>query len=86
MNSMNGAMVAAYQTGDRIQVRSNVTTPIPMPGDIGTVREVVTCYGDNTVGYNIQIDGDTRLSRVWFFLEHQLLPFPEQTATPKKSV
>ncbi|HEU5015620.1 MAG TPA: hypothetical protein VFT66_24065 [Roseiflexaceae bacterium] len=82
---MNSTMVAAYQTGDRIRVRTDVTTPIPMPSDIGTVREVIPCYGDNTVGYNIQMDSDVRASRVWFFLEHQLLPLPAQTVAAKKS-
>jgi hypothetical protein len=56
-----------------------------MPSDIGTVREVIPCYGDNTVGYNIQMDSDVRASRVWFFLEHQLLPLPAQTVAAKKS-
>ncbi|MBC8162488.1 MAG: hypothetical protein H7Z42_14855 [Roseiflexaceae bacterium] len=85
MKSTNRMTVAAYQAGDRIQVRSDVTTPMPMPGDIGTVREVVPCYGDNTVGYNVQIDGDSRASRVWFFLQHQLLPFPARRAAVKEA-
>lgn len=80
MKPMNHAMVAAYQPGDRIQIRSDVTTPVPMPGDVGTVREIIPCYGDNTVGYHVQIDGDARSSRVWFFLEHQLLPFSAHVA------
>ena len=82
MELMNLIMIPEYQTGDRIQVRSDVTTPMPMPGNVGTVREVVPCYGDNTVGYNVKIDGDSRSSRVWFFYQHQLLPL----LTPQKAV
>lgn len=85
MKPMNRTMAAAYQPGDRVQVQTTVITPIPVPGTIGTVREVVPCYADNTVGYNIQIDGDVRSSRVWFFLEHQLLPLPTRHVAIKES-
>ena len=71
---MHEPMVAAYQVGDRVQIHSDVTTPLPLPGNVGTVREVVPCYGDNTVGYNVHIDDDARPNRVWFFLEQQVTP------------
>lgn len=85
MKPINHSMMAAYQPGDRVQVQSTVTTPIPMPGNTGTVLEVVPSYADNTVGYNIHIDGDARSSRVWFFLEHQLLPLSTPRVTIKSS-
>lgn len=64
--------IPRYQHGDRVRVDKTVTTIPPLPGRIGIVKEVVPCYGDKTVGYNLTLEGDPRADRVWFFFQHQL--------------
>lgn len=83
LKPMSLTLSGAYNTGDRIHVRSDVVTPVPLPGHVGTIHEVIPCYNDDTVGYNIHIDGDTRAQRVWFFLHDQLQPVPAQRDTNK---
>ena len=63
-----------YQLGDRVRVDKDVTTTPALPGYVGIVKEVITSYADNTVGYNLVLEDDPRPSRVWFFLQHQLTP------------
>jgi hypothetical protein len=63
---------ARYQVGDRVRVHSDVTTIPALPGFVGTVQEVVPCYADKTIGYNVYLDGDPRPRRSWFFFQHQL--------------
>lgn len=61
-----------YQVGRRVRVHKDITTIPPLPGYIGTVKEVIPIYADNTIGYNLLLEGDPRPSRVWFFLQDQL--------------
>ena len=63
---------ARYQAGDRICVHKDVTTFSAMPGYVGTVQEVIPCYADNAIGYNIYLDGDPRSRRTWFFFQQRL--------------
>ncbi|MBC8076713.1 MAG: hypothetical protein H7Y32_11615 [Chloroflexales bacterium] len=61
-----------YTVGECVRVHKSVTTLPPLPGYVGTVKEVVVCYSDKTVGYNLSLTGDPRPNRVWFFFQHQL--------------
>jgi hypothetical protein len=63
-----------YQPGDRVHIDKDVTTIPVLPGYVGIVKEVITSYADNTIGYNLTLEEDPRPSRVWFFLQHQLTP------------
>ena len=63
-----------YQYGDRVRVSKEVTTIPALPGYIGIVKEVIPCYADKTIGYNLSLEGDPRPGRVWFFFQHQLTP------------
>ena len=64
----------SYQPGDHVRVDKAVTTVPALPGYVGIVKEVVPCYADQTIGYNLTLDDDPRPGRVWFFLQHQLTP------------
>jgi len=55
-----------------VRVNKDVTTTSPLPGYVGTIREIVQCYTDNSIGYNLRLDDDPRTSRIWFFYHHQL--------------
>ena len=61
-----------YQVGRRVRVHKDITTIPPLPGYVGTVKEVIPIYADNTIGYNLLLEDDPRPSRVWFFLQNQL--------------
>jgi hypothetical protein len=63
---------ARYQAGDRVRVDKDVTTTSALPGYVGIVQEVILCYADKTIGYNVCLDGDPRPRRTWFFLQQQL--------------
>ena len=55
-----------YQPGDRVRVDKAVTTVPAQPGYVGTVREVIPCYADETIGYNVSVEDDPHTERVWF--------------------
>lgn len=61
-----------YQQGDRVRVDKSIVTIPAMPAYTGLVKEVIFCYTDNTIGYNLSLEDDPRPGRVWFFLQHQL--------------
>jgi hypothetical protein len=61
-----------YEQGDRVHVDKAIVTIPAMPAYIGLVKEVIFCYTDNTIGYNLSLEDDPRPGRVWFFLQHQL--------------
>ncbi len=61
-----------YKKGDRVRIDKDIVTSPPMSAYIGIVKEVVFCYTDKTIGYNIELENDPRPGRVWFFLQHQL--------------
>ncbi|MFL5806743.1 MAG: hypothetical protein ACJ8CR_34075 [Roseiflexaceae bacterium] len=63
-----------YKPGDRVRVDKDVTTTPSLPGYVGIVREVIPCYADKTVGYNLSLENDPRPDRVWFFFQNQLKP------------
>jgi hypothetical protein len=63
---------ALYQKGDRLRVNKDVATPTTLPSYVGTVQDVVPCYGDETFGYTMVLDDDPRATRTWFFLQEQL--------------
>ena len=63
-----------YQQGDRVHVRKDVTTIPSLPGYVGIVKEMIPCYADKTIGYNLTIEDDPRPCRVWFFFQDQLTP------------
>jgi hypothetical protein len=67
-------MMPHYQLGDRVRVDQDVTTLPALPGHVGIVKEVIPSYADKTIGYNLTLEGDPRPERVWFFLQHQLMP------------
>ena len=67
-------MMPHYQLGDRVRVDQEVTTLPALPGHVGIVKEVIPSYADNTIGYNLALEGDPRPDRIWFFLQHQLTP------------
>jgi hypothetical protein len=67
-------MLPHYQPGARVRVDKDVTTLPALPGYIGIVREVIPSYADQTIGYNLAIEGDPRPDRIWFFFQHQLTP------------
>ena len=56
-------MSPRYQQGDRVHVRKDVTTLPALPGYVGIVKEVIPCYADKTIGYNLTIEGDPRSIR-----------------------
>jgi hypothetical protein len=66
--------IPRYQLGDRVRIDKDVTTMPALPAYVGTVKEIIPCYVDKTVGYNLALDADPRPSRVWFFLQRQLTP------------
>jgi len=61
-----------YQPGDRVRVDKSVTTMPALPGYIGIVKEVLPCYADKTIGYNLALENDPRPKRIWFFFQYQL--------------
>lgn len=63
---------AGYSIGECVRVLKSVTTLPPLPSYVGTVKEVVGCYTDKTVGYTLSLTDDPRPERVWFFFQHQL--------------
>jgi signal peptidase I len=67
-------MMPHYQHGDRVRVDKAVTTVPALPGYVGIVKEVIPSYADQTIGYNLSLDGDPRPERVWFFFQNQLTP------------
>lgn len=65
-------MQALYQKNDRVRVSKEAVTSTPMPSYVGTIRDVIPIYGDQTIGYAIVLDDDPRATRTWFFLQNQL--------------
>jgi hypothetical protein len=63
-----------YKPGDRVRVNKGVTTTPALPGYVGVVKEVIPCYADKTIGYNLSLEGDPRPDRIWFFFQNQLMP------------
>jgi hypothetical protein len=61
-----------YAIGECVRILKSVTTLPPLPSHVGTVKEVVVCYTDKTVGYALSLTDDPRPERVWFFFQHQL--------------
>jgi hypothetical protein len=61
-----------YQDDDRVQIHQSVQTLPALPSYRGIIVETVPSYAEQRVGYNVQIDGDPRPARRWFFYEEQL--------------
>ena len=48
---------------------------VPAPAlYVGTIRQIIPSYVDNSIGYNVSLDDDPRPNRLWFFLQAQLSP------------
>jgi hypothetical protein len=65
---------ALYQKDDRVRVSTQVVTSAALPSYVGTIRKVVPSYADQSVGYEIALDKDSRATRTWFFLQDELKP------------
>ena len=78
-----------YQKGDLVRIDKDIVTVPAMSAYTGMIKEVVFCYTDNTIGYNVLLEDDPRPGRVWFFLQDQLRRVPRRksakdTAPPRK--
>jgi hypothetical protein len=63
-----------YQGGDHVRIDQAVQTMPILPSYYGIIVEIIPSYAEQRVGYNLQIDGDSRPARRWFFFEEQLTP------------
>jgi len=70
-----------YQKGDLVRIDKDIVTVPAMSAYIGMIKEVVFCYTDKTIGYNVLLEDDPRPGRVWFFLQDQLRRVPRRKPT-----
>ena len=66
------ALRPKYPNGARVRIDQSVETLPALPSYQGTIVEAVPSHAEQRMGYNLQIDGDVRQARRWFFYEDQL--------------
>ncbi|MBC8078240.1 MAG: hypothetical protein H7Y32_19330 [Chloroflexales bacterium] len=65
-------MLPKYRHGDRVRIDPSVETLPALPSYQGVIIEAIPSHAEQRMGYNLQIDGDIRQARRWFFYEDQL--------------
>lgn len=67
-------MTPSFKIADRVQIDRSIQTMPALPSYVGTIRQIIPSYVDNSIGYNVSLDDDPRPNRLWFFLQAQLSP------------